>query len=117
MPFSRVLLGWITVTVFLAIWRELERRLHRTPGGAGPAIIATLPAIATEGALLTLFAGLWFASLGSGGAPLLFLVLGALVEIPAQLRTHQVRELPWKLVAAGIVRIVVAGVILGYVIG
>ena len=117
MAFSRVLLGFAIVTVFLAIWREVERRLNRTPGGATPAIMATLPAIATEGALLTLFAGLWFASLGAGDTPLLFLVVGALMEIPAQLKSHQVRELPWKLIAAGIVRIVGAGVVLGYVIG
>lgn len=116
MPFSRVLLGFAAVTVFLAVWRELERRLQQTPGATAPGIKAALPAIVTEGGLLTLFAGLWFGSLGAGGTPLLFLVLGALMEIPARLRGHPVGGVPWKLTAAGIARILIAGVLLGLVL-
>ena len=117
MPFWRVLQGFVTVTVFLALWREIERRLQHTPGAAGLAARAALPALATEGGLLTLFAGLWFGSLGAGGTPLLFLLLGALMEIPARLRGHPVGGLPWRPIAAGIARILLAGVILGFVLG
>lgn len=117
MTFARVLAGWAVVMVFFVTWRETERRLRGTPGGAGPAIRAALPAIAIEAMLLTLFAGLWFGSLGSGGAVLLFALVGALMEIPSRLRSHPVGELPWKPVVGGVVRVTVAGVILGLVMG
>jgi hypothetical protein len=117
MPFSRVLSGFMTVAVFLALWREIERRFQHTPDATGPALKAALPAIATEGGLLTLFAALWFGSLGAGGTPLLFLLLGALMEIPARLRSHPVDGLPWRPIAAGVARILLAGVLLGVVLG
>jgi len=117
MAFSRILLGWAAVTLLLTAWRVVERRLRQTPGDLLPALRAGLPALLVEGFLLTLFAGLWFGSLGSGGAPLLFLVLGALMEIPSRLRSHPVGGLPWKAVVAGMVRIVGAGMVLGMVLG
>jgi len=117
MAFTRVVLGWAAVTLLFALWRTVERRLQRTPGPVLPAARAEFLTHAIEGLLLTLFAGLWFGSLGSGGAVLLFLLVGALMEIPSRLRSHPVGGIPWKPVLAGIARIVLAGVVLGVVMG
>ena len=113
MAFSRILLAFVAVTGFFTAWRELERRIGGAPGEIRP----SLSALAAEGALLTLFAGLWFGSLGAGGAPLLFLLLGALMEVPPRLRGRPLDPLPWKLIAGGIVRIMIAGLILALVLG
>jgi hypothetical protein len=117
MAFTRVILGWAAVTALFLVWRAADRRLQQTSGPTPPALRADLLTTAVEGLLLTLFAGLWFGSLGSGGAVLLFLLVGALMEIPSRLRSHPVDALPWKRVFAGIVRIVLAGVVLGVVMG
>ena len=114
MAFSRILLAFVAVTGLLIGWREIERRIRGTPGAA---LRDALPALAVEAGLLTLFAGLWFGSLGAGGTPLLFLLLGALMEMPSRLRRHPVSPLPWKPIAGGIVRIVIAGLVLGLVLG
>jgi hypothetical protein len=113
MAFSRTVIGWAVVTLLFILWREVERRIKGTPGGVGPAIKANFPALAIEALLLTLFAGLWFGSLGSGGAWLLFLVVGGLMEIPSRLRSHPLSSLPWREIVPGIVRVMVAGVLLG----
>lgn len=117
MTFARVLLGWAAVTLFFIMWRETERRIRATPGSMGPAMRASLPALAVEAALLALFAGLWFASLGSGGSVLLFLIVGALMEVPSRLRSHPAGGLPWKPIVGGVLRIVIAGMLLGAVMG
>ena len=117
MAFTRIVLGWALVTLLFALWKVAERRVKQTPGPAAPAFKADLTAHAIEGLLLTLFAGLWFGSLGSGGAVLLFLVVGMLMEIPARLRSHPVGGLPWKQILVALVRIVAAGVLLGLVLG
>lgn len=112
MAFTRIILGWALVTLLFVLWRGVERRVKRTPGPRAPALRADFPANAIQGLLLTLLAGLWFGSLGSGGAVLLFLLVGLLTEIPARLRSHPVGGLPWKQIAAELVRVVVAGVLL-----
>ncbi len=117
MTFTRVLIAWAAVTLLFVIWREAERRIRATPGPMGPALRASLLALAVEAALLTLFAGLWFTSLGSGGAMLLFLIVGALMEIPSRLRSHPVGSMPWKPVVGGVIRVVIAGLLLGVVMG
>ncbi len=113
MAFSRIFLGWAVVTLLFVLWREVERRLKGIHGPAGASLRASVPAQAIEALLLTLFAGLWFGSLGSGGAVLLFLIVGALMEIPSRLREYA-GALPWRAVLAGIARVVVAGVVLGF---
>lgn len=113
MAFSRILLGIIAVTGFFTGWRELQRRIGSSPGENRPA----LSGLAVEAGLLTLFAGLWFGSLGAGGTPLLFLLLGALMEVPSRLRMRPPGPLPWKQIAGGIVRIMTAGLILKLVLG
>jgi hypothetical protein len=110
MALSRLLLAWGAVTLLLILWREVERRLFPSPGDAPP----IFPALVVEALLLTLLAGLWFASLGSGGAALLFLVAGALIEIPGRLRS---RTWPWRTILIGIARVVVSGLVLGVVLG
>jgi hypothetical protein len=113
MAFSRILIGFVAVTVLFLLYREIERR-YLAPPGATP---AGLGALAIEGGLLTLFAGLWFGSLGAGGAPLLFLLVGALMELPVRLRNRPTDGLPWKQVLGGIARIVAAGEVLWLVLG
>jgi hypothetical protein len=108
--FTRLLIAFAAVSGLLLIWRELERRVLPSDGVAG------LPGVALESALLTLFAGLWFGSLGSGGAVLLFVLVGALMELPARLRLRHSNTLPWKHVLAGILRIVLAGLLLSAVL-
>ena len=110
MPLTRLLLGWGAVTLLLILCREIERRLSISLGDPPP----IFPALLVEALLLTLFAALWFASLGSGGAALLFLVVGALMEIPGQLRS---RTRPWKAIVLGIGRVVLAGLLLGVMLG
>jgi hypothetical protein len=115
MVLTRILVGIAAVTLWFLAWGALQRRLRAGAAGeASPPFRATLPAAVIEAAFLTLFAGLWFGSLGAGGAPLLFLVVGALLEIPPRMRSG---TLGWKPVAGGIVRIVLAGVLLGWLLG
>jgi len=117
MAFTRVVLGWAAVTLLFTLWRTAEQRLQQTPGQPTPTIRAGLLTNAIEGLLLSLFAGLWFGSLGSGGGVLLFFLVGALMEIPSRLRSHPVGSIPWKPALAGIIRIVLAGMVLGLVMG
>lgn len=115
MVLTRILAGIAAVSIWFLGWAALQRRIRATAAGEAPASLrATLPATIVEAALITLFAGLWFGSLGAGGAPLLFLVVGALLEVPPRMRSG---AFAWKPAAGGIVRIVVAGVLLGWVLG
>ena len=114
MSFARVGLAALAVLTLLVTWRWLENRLR---GSQSPPVRGSLVALSAESALLTLFAGLWFGSLGSGGVVWLFLVVGALMEIPLRLRSQALPALPWMAVVSGIVRIVIAGWILKLVMG
>jgi hypothetical protein len=114
MSFTRVGLAILAVLTLFLIWRWLELRFD---GSRSPPARGSLAALSTESILLTLFAGLWFGSLGAGGVVWLFLLLGALMEIPLRLRSQAWAELPWKSVAAGIGRIVVAGWVLKAIMG
>jgi hypothetical protein len=77
MALSRLLLGWILVTLWLLGWDLIAAR-----GPAWDRRAALLPA--GEALLLTLFGALWFGSLGSGGWWLVFALVGALREWPGQ---------------------------------
>jgi uncharacterized membrane protein YfcA len=113
MAFSRILLACAAVTAFFAAWRALEQQIRNT----GEELRPVLPTLAVEAGLLTLVAGLWFGSLGAGGTPLLFFLLGALMEVPSRLRGRPLRPLPWKPIAGGIVRVMIAGLILQLTLG
>jgi hypothetical protein len=117
MTFARVLLGWAAVLGCFAAWLAIERVARKSPSPTGPVLRSSLPAFAIEAGLLTLFGGLWFASLGSGGAVLLFLLVGALMEVPSRIRNHPLSALPWKPVIGGVLRIVLAGLLLKLVMG
>lgn len=117
MAFFRIVLGWGAVTLLFALWSEAARRIKQVPGPALPAFKSDLTANATEALLLTLFAGLWFGSLGGGGAWLLFLVVGGLMEVPARLRSHPVGGVPWKAVGVAILKVMAGGVVLSFVMG
>ena len=100
MAFGRILLAWVVVGAWLAVWAFGERRVtgRRAPSAA------ELARLAGEALLLALFAGLWFGSLGSGAWWLVFLLLGGLMAWP-------VRSLAG---AARIARVVVAGALLAW---
>jgi hypothetical protein len=117
MTFARVLLAWAAVTLLFAMWREVERRIRAAPEPMASALRSALGPVAIEAALLTLFAGLWFSSLGSGGTVTLFVVVGALMEIPSRLRNRTEGVAPWKPMVGGVVRIVIAGLLLRAVMG
>jgi len=114
MALSRVVLGWLTVLLWFGAWRLLEQRVRAA--ASEPRLAGALPSLALEAALLTLLAGLWFASLGHGGAWLVFLLVGLLVEVPHRIRNQPWGSMGWKPVVGGVVRIVIAGVLLGVVL-
>jgi hypothetical protein len=117
MTLARVLLAWMLALGFFTVWLAIERFMRKVPGSLGQPLRASLPFLAVEAGLLALLGGLWFASLGSGGAVLLFLLVGALMEVPSRLRSQQLGDLPWKPVIGGLLRIVIAGLLLRLVMG
>ena len=102
MAFGRILLAWLVVGAWLAIWAFAERRMT---GAEGPSP-AELAPLAGEALLLALFAALWFGSLGSGGWWLVFLLLGGLMAWPVRSLTGVAR----------IARVLVAGGLLAWVL-
>lgn len=103
MAFGRILLAWVVVGAWLAIWAFGERRVT----DAGRPSAAELAPLTGEALLLALFAALWFGSLGSGAWWLVFLLLGGLMAWP-------VRSLAG---AARVARVVVAGGLLAWTLG
>ena len=103
MAFGRILLAWVVVGAWLAIWAFGERRVT----GAGRPSATWLASLTGEALLLALFAALWFGSLGSGAWWLVFLLLGGLMAWP-------VRSLAG---AARVARVVVAGGLLAWTLG
>lgn len=80
---SRLLLAWLPVAAWLLL---VAIGLPRLTGAPGPSK-RMLWWRGAEAALLTMFASLWFDSLGSGGWWLLFLLLGVLCAVPPRLAT------------------------------
>ena len=116
MALSRLLIGWVLVTLWLLGWDVSSAR------GAWERRSALL--LAGEALLLTLFGALWFGSLGSGAWWLVFALVGALREWPAQAdagvrvrgRTSSPRPgIPRRLVR--VLRVVAAGGILAWGLG
>jgi hypothetical protein len=112
---TRVILSWLAVTAWFTLADLLLNRLrgHDAPRGARP---RWLPLI--EALLFTLFAALWFGSLGKGGWVLLFLMLGLLLELPPRLRDSTQRAQPTGLALAtgvGLVRVLVAAGLLSVI--
>jgi hypothetical protein len=121
---GRLLLAWIVVAIWFLIATfgitTLAALLARPAGQDG--FLANMPLTVikwrlAEAALLTLFASLWFDSLGSGAWWVLFLLVGALATIPEWLRARldRVPTRAW-LVGAGLdlARYVAAGALLAW---
>jgi hypothetical protein len=101
--FGRILLAWVVVGAWLAVWALGE---HRVTDAGHPSAVELAP-LTGEALLLALFAALWFGSLGSGAWWLVFLLLGGLMAWP-------VRSLAG---AARVARVVVAGGLLAWTLG
>lgn len=79
MSLLRLLLGWLLVSIWFLLFELVEQRF------AGPKpdhrkLRAPLYLYLADALVFTLFAALWFASLGTGGWLLLFGLLGLLIE-------------------------------------
>ena len=80
MTLLRLVGGTLGVTAWFAIWALTVRRITHDPARL------KFGADAIEALGLTLFAALWFGSLGHGDWWLLFAVIGLLVEGPIRWR-------------------------------
>lgn len=82
MTLDRLALAWLPVALWFWAAGLLARRLD-APADAGGAPRARLPVArpSIEALVLTLFASLWFDSLGHGGWYLLFPLVGTLVAL------------------------------------
>ncbi len=100
----------VSVLFLAAAWY----RGGRLPTGAVVVVLA-------EAGVLTLLAALWFGSLGNGGWPLLFLLLGALVAGPERgLRSAFLRSgtrADFGLFVLDIARYMAAGALLAWRLG
>ncbi len=109
MTLFRLLLAALAVAAWFLAWTFAGRRLRPTPGPVN------FLAAGTEALGVTLFAALWFASLGHGGWWVLFLVVGLLIEGPVRAR-HRAdlppEAQPWRPLLLGTLRIFGAGAIL-----
>ena len=87
MTLGRLLLAWVPVAAWflLAAWAPGRLAPGTFPAKPPPSVRAAGWTLA-EGGVVTLFASLWFDSLGSGGWWLLFLLVGLLVAFPVRLR-------------------------------
>jgi len=118
MAFARVLAAWVAVALVLALWRALEHLMRDERGGFGAALRGSAGPLLAEAALVALLGGLWFASLGSGGGWLVFLLVGLLVELSPRFRGAARQEpIAWKPVVGGVIRMMLAGVVCGLVMG
>ena len=118
MTLGRLVLAWIPVAAWFVIATLGIPRLVGSPQGTAPRGVWKWPS--AEAGLLTLFASLWFDSLGSGGWWLLFLLVGALATIPTWLPPRY-EPLPRRARVAGacadVARYIVAGAILAWRLG
>jgi hypothetical protein len=109
--------GFAAVAAWFVVFELIERRLVGSPG---PGLRAPWMTYLADALLFTLFASLWFASLGHGGWLLLFFLLGLLLEGPSRHRDLR-REFDtgrsgWKRLVLGVIRIVVAGGLLALIL-
>ena len=89
MTLGRLILAWLPVAALFTLAPPVGYRLNE-PEEQQPALPVRYNRWecgwrAAEAAIVTLFASLWFDSLGAGGWWLLFLLLGLLVAFPRRL--------------------------------
>jgi hypothetical protein len=118
MTLLRLFLGWLPVTLWFFLFELVEQRVVGPPPSGGGRLRASWMVYPADALLLTLFAGLWFASLGHGGWLLLFLLVGLLMEGPARYRQGSEKlnldRAEILRLGMGVLRIVVAGGILAW---
>jgi hypothetical protein len=112
---GRLVLAWLPVAAWFVI---ATLSIPRLTGTAAPQGLWRWPI--TEAGLLTLFASLWFDSLGSGGWWLLFALVGALATVPKWLPQAD-RAVPNRDLFVGacadVARYEIAGAILAWRLG
>ena len=119
MSLLRLVLGWAAVSLWYFLFELVEQRALGSRPATGR-LRGGWKVYVADALLLTLFAGLWFASLGRGGWVLLFLMVGLLVEGPGRFRDGTgtmdlSRKGVFRLVL-GLLRIVAAGGILAWLL-
>lgn len=120
MAFWEVLVAWLLVALLYIGWETVAARVTRE-SNAGGWLRAPLQVYVVEALLFTLLGTLWFASIGSGTWPLVFALLGILIEWPGQVR-HGLRSPDGsgpalRRTALGVARTIGAGAILWLWIG
>ncbi len=120
MALTDVLAAWGLVSLWLVAWEAAAARLDRA-GNAGGWLRAPVRVYVLEALLVTLLGTLWFASIGSGGWPIVFGFVGLLMEWPGPLR-HGLRAQDGSgralgRVVSGTARVIGAGAILWWWIG
>lgn len=86
MTLLRLGIAWGLVIIWFIVFELIEQRIAGPGPEQGRKLRASWKVYVADALLLTLFAGLWFASLGHGGWVLLFLMTGLLVEGPGRFR-------------------------------
>ena len=118
MTLAVVALGWAAVTAWYLAWEAARRRrgdptVTGSAGWLGPDWRLYM----VEAALITLLAALWFGSLGHGGWVPLFVLIGAMTEWAARIRGGpRPGPLPFAGFLGGVVRTVVAGGLLRWIL-
>jgi len=120
MAFWEVLVAWGMVSALFLLWEAVTARLSHT-GNAGGWLRAPLRVYVVEALVLTLLGTLWFASIGSGTWPLVFLLLGILMEWPGSVR-HGIHSPDGsgsaaQRIALGTLRVLAAGAVLWWWVG
>ncbi len=115
MALREIGISWLLVAGWFLIWEVAAARLERR-GNAGGWFRTPVQIYLAEALLLTLFGALWFGSLGTGGWPIMFGLLGLLMEWPGPLRSGHRTPIPpgrrARVTGAGILRVIAAGTIM-----
>lgn len=110
MSLLRLGAGFAAVAAWFLLFELAERRVMGMPG---PRFRAPWTTYVSDALLFTLFASLWFASLGSGGWLLLFAMLGLVLEGPGKFRDREggfdASRAGFTRLILGEIRVVVAG--------
>ena len=120
MSLTSLLLAWALVSALFVLWEVVTVRFSQA-GNAGGWLRAPVRIYVTEALVLTLLGTLWFASIGSGTWPLVFLLLGVVMEWPGPVR-HGIHSPEGPRPAArrimlGVLRVMAAGAVMWGVVG